>query len=283
MTRKSTERRNVGARRPRPRGIAFLCLVPFLFACSPAPKVEKKTAAPRSPAMAETAKPNPTPLADAAAAAKPLEPERATSSQATASQATSSQMTMQPPAKPQGGDHHLVFQASPLALSGSRVFGPASAGGPLAPDDFAIGPLADSRPESLDEAAALAAASAFLDGIVKGSYREDLALPERKPLLALLAAPLLKEPRPASYRIGRLKIGQDAAEGEEVAACRLRIDTPRREAGTDAGSSVSLSPEMRTGEISLRLEGKTWYVESILLDETKASNDSPFEPGFDEE
>jgi len=53
--------------------------------------------------------------------------------------------------------------------------------------------------------------------------------------------------------------------------------------GADAGSSLSPTPEMRTGEISLRLEGKTWYVESILLDEAKASDDSPFEPGFDQE
>jgi hypothetical protein len=254
MTSGSMGRGKEGARAFMPRGLAVLCIATLLFACSPASKEGKKPVASLSPAIAETATSDPTPRDDASPAPKPL-----------------------------GGDHHLVFQALPLALSSSRVFGPASAGGPLTPEDFAIGSLADSRPEALDESAALAAARGFLDGIVKGSYREDLALPGRGALVALLAAPLLKEPRPASYRIGKLKIGEDAAAEEEVAACRLRLGAPRQKESAEPSLGVSSRPETQTGEISLRREGKTWYVESILLDEAKASDGSPFEPGFDEE
>jgi hypothetical protein len=196
--------------------------------------------------------------------------------------AASAQPAAQAPQQPQGGDHHLAFQGLPLALSSARLFGPASAGSPLAPEDFAIGPLADSRPESHDEAAALAAASSFLDGVVKGSYREDLALPGRKPLLALLSSPLFKDPRPASYRIGKLRLGEDRAGGEEVAACRLRLGGPAPKTGEKAGSGAP-PPAIQTGEIGLRLENKVWYVESVTLDEAKAGRDSPFVPGLGED
>jgi hypothetical protein len=176
-----------------------------------------------------------------------------------------------------------VFQGLPPALSSGRLFGPASALSSQAPEDFAIGPLADSRPKALNEAGALAAASSFLDGIVKGSYREDLVLPGRKPLLALLSSPLLKDPRPNSYRIGKLKIGGDREAGEEVAACRLRFGEPARKEGEGAASGAPSTAPIQTGELGLRLENKTWYVESITLDETKAGDGSPFAPGLDEE
>jgi hypothetical protein len=176
-----------------------------------------------------------------------------------------------------------VFQSLPLALGSGHHFGPASAGSPIAPEDFEIGALADSRPKALNEAGALAAASSFLDGVVKGSYREDLALPGRKPLLALLSSPLFKDPRPASYRIGRLKIRGDAEAGEEVAACRLRFGGPAQKTGKEAASGPPSPAAIQTGEIGLRLEDKTWYVESITLDEVKAGDGSTFVPGLDEE
>jgi hypothetical protein len=264
------------------RGLAPLCLAALLLACSPAARAGKQAAAAHDAARGDAASgdaPSKTASPATAAQTPAPSPEGGTSG---ALPAASAQPSAPSPEQPQAGDHHLVFQGLPLTLSSGRLFGPASAGSPLAPEDFAIGPLADSRPESLDEAAALAAARAFLDGVVKGSYREDLALPGRKPLLALLSSPLFKDPRPASYRIGKLKISQDGAGGEEVAACRLRLGGPVQKAEGVAASGAP-PPAIQTGEIGLRLENKVWYVESITLDEAKAGRGSPFVPGLGDE
>lgn len=259
------------------RGLVPLCLAALLSACSPAAKAGKKASVARGvsgDAPSWTAAPAP-------AAPEPgPSPEGGTPGALPA--ASSAQPDAQAPGQPQAGDHHLSFQGLPLTLSSGRLFGPASAGSSIAPEDFAIGPLADSRPGSLDEAAALAAVGAFLDGLIKGPYRDDLALPGRKPLLALLSSPLLKDPRPSSYRIGKLKISEDGAAGEEVAACRLRFGVPARRPAEDAASGGG-APAIRTGEIGLRLENRIWYVESITLDEEKAGRGSPFVPGLDEE
>lgn len=164
--------------------------------------------------------------------------------------------------QPSSGDHHLVLQPLPAALGPARLFGPAAPLAAIAPSDFAIGALADSRPASREEAEAVGAALAYLDGFVKGRYREDLVLEGRKPFLALLSAPLIEEPRPSSFRLGRLRLATDPGSGESVAGARLRLGG-------------------RVGEIDLRLSGGGWRVEGLSLGQAEEAG--PYEPSLEGE
>lgn len=155
----------------------------------------------------------------------------------------------------------IEYRPLPVALTSARIFSPAAPAAGILPSDFVIGTLASDSTPSIEAQSALSAARGFLSALCSGSFAGELALPSTKPLLALEVSPLLKaEKRPGSFRIGSLLLNSDSDTNETVASARIRL-------------------ENTIGEINLRQEEKTWYVESISFDaadsiETAVDRDS---------
>lgn len=147
----------------------------------------------------------------------------------------------------------IDYRPLPVPLANSRSLSPAAPSAGIGPSDFIIGPLAPETDPSLENQAALLTAKNFLASICSGSFPDKLVLPSTRPLLSLVISPLLKEEkRPSHFRIGRLLAASDPGSGDTVASARIRLDE-------------------KSGEINLRKENKSWYVESISLDERDAA------------
>jgi len=148
----------------------------------------------------------------------------------------------------------------PLA-AGIRAFGLGARPTPRMPEDFSLGPLQSLQPASKQEAAALATARSFLDGIAAGKIDASLFLPEARDALSALLSPApLKEGESLSpARLGALGIEGDSA------SLRVRLPAPEGAARTE-------------GVISLRERDGTWYVEALAIDPSSQA-DLAFDPG----
>jgi hypothetical protein len=118
--------------------------------------------------------------------------------------------------------------------------------------DFSLGPLQSSSPAPGDEAAVLAVARAFMDGLAAGKLDRALLLPEAREALALLLEPTA--PRSGSaYRLGAILLrGADAS-------LRLRLPSAAL-----AGKGAAAVRE--EGLLSLRKDGDAWHIEALALD-----------------
>ncbi len=214
--------------RPAPnRGLRFLAagvalalaLLPSLYSCS-----RQKTEAKAPAAAAQPARPAPVP-SQAAAAKPPLPPA---------------------PAKAP-----MAPLAAPL-----RAFGLRAPSSPRIASDFSLGPLQSFRPPADgDEAAILAVARSFMDGLAAGKLDSKILLPEARDALTVLLAPSPKtddaagkEGAAPAYRLGAISIsGEDAS---------LKARLP----------SVSGDAARRDGLLSLRKVDGSWYIETLALD-----------------
>ncbi len=129
--------------------------------------------------------------------------------------------------------------------------------GPLLPEDAVIGPLQDWKGVDESTKAALAAAKAFLDGIVAGKIIDASVSPDRSAIVGTFAGPLLEAPHPVAWRIGILAFSGEGADLGALAPIRLAWP-----AGDAKPGSLDFS---RHGEIGLRSLDGLWYVESISL------------------
>ncbi|MBL8965984.1 MAG: hypothetical protein JNG85_03180 [Spirochaetaceae bacterium] len=172
----------------------------------------------------------------------------------------------------------------------ARAFGLAAPASPLFPEDFAIGPLQGSGGPRADERAALAAARAFLDGLLAGEYPEALVAEDRRALERAILEPFLSGDWPASYRLGALGFAKEdaAADGESAAAIATLsffAATPGSRLGVEGAPAkppIAALGARRQAEIGLRRVGGSWYVESLALEapgpEAVAAPEAPVSP-----
>ncbi len=155
----------------------------------------------------------------------------------------------------------------------ARAFGLSAPAAPLFPEDFVIGPLQGAGRPRADERAALAAARAFLDGLLSGDFPEALVLEERRALERAILEPFLAGDRPAAYRLGALGFapedptagGEDAAALATLSFLAARPGSRLGAEGAPAGAPIASLGARRLAEIGLRRVGGAWYVESLAL------------------
>jgi hypothetical protein len=125
---------------------------------------------------------------------------------------------------------------------------------PLLPEDFVIGPLADSLGGSRAERLARSTATRFLSGLASGKAPAAEILPERREELARSLQYYLDQGLlPAGYRLGPFLELEDGS-----LRCRVRLFGGGN-AGSAPGSS-SGSAGSTSGELYLSKQGESWYV-----------------------
>jgi hypothetical protein len=155
--------------------------------------------------------------------------------------------------------------------------------------DFSLGPLQSYRPAAdSDEAAILAVARSFMDGLVEGTLDSKLLLPEARDALLVLLAPPKSADTGASAPPKSIDSGASAppkssdtgpsaappsATAGNAPAYRLGaivIDIGGEDASLKARlpSAVAAggTADRREGLLSLRKVAGSWYVEALALD-----------------
>jgi hypothetical protein len=148
----------------------------------------------------------------------------------------------------------------PLA-AGLRAFSLGARPDPRMPEDFSLGPLQSSRPDSKEKAAALETARTFLAGAAAGKVDPSIYLPEARDALSALLAPAPAKEGAAALpgRIGAIEMEGDAA------SMGIRLPSSPGDARIE-------------GLLSLRKRDGAWYVESLALD-PPSSGELAFAPG----
>ena len=172
-------------------------------------------------------------------------------------------------------------QGLPPALRAERDFGlGAYPTRPVLPTDSLIGPLQDWRTDDAAASGALAAARAFLDGLLRGEIKESSVLPERLPLVKMLIGSVLDDPKPIAYRIGAIVSAGTEGDLTSVAAVAvawgpIRRTRPENGAHAEASANSTESKGELVGELGLRMKNGVWYIESVDLRAPAAAAGGP--------